>query len=187
MAVGYGAVSWRGSIVREVLLLERKPCGQPWQGYPILQHRQLRARFVVLLEQFRAIPMLQHGFLLLNFIRSIKRLLQVFPNCGSFGVFSHSKGFEAPPMGCLGKFPSAWEKVLYRRFPQLVFTFVSQHLFPTSLLGQIPSASKRVQWRVPPTIMFVSQHLSPIRLPTFNLSPSFPVLSSKKVMWKVPP
>lgn len=38
-------------------------------------------------------------------------------------------------MGCLGKFPSAWEKVLYRRFPQLVFTFVSPTFVSHESLG----------------------------------------------------
>ncbi len=103
----------------------------------------------------------------------------------SFRVFSHSKGFEANSSNGVasGKFRRP-QKRFCRRFPQLVFTFVSQHLSPTSLLGQIPSASKKVLWRVPPTIqffIFVSQHLSPRSL--LGQSPS----ALNKVLWRAPP
>ena len=74
-------------------------------------------------------------------------------NSVSFGVFSHSKG-----LGATSSSGVSWGK--FRRPRKRFRGGFPQHLSPSLVcssgtLGQIPSASKKVPWRVPPT--FVSQ------------------------------
>ena len=84
-----------------------------------------------------------------------------FPNSVSFGVFSHSKGvlcskWLSPPKRFFGVFPKQF------------FTFVSRSL--AFFFGQMAVASEKVQWRVPPTILYIC-------LPSCFI----------KALWRVPP